>query len=377
MGTNPFDALTDEGESEPESSEVPAVDPNQLVRLNTIAVEVELGPQVYRPPFRRGSNETGLTPTTRPPEPVQLPPLQTGTQLPPRQFPTRRAAKSYRDHMRDVRPTNTASNDNNQSNYIPGMIIRTMHFEESIPTIDAFTSTEIKYTTNDGRERTAKVNPKYRYFIIVHCYERQSFTAEPIFTYGRKGFSDYSEQDKLGYIPLDNTYANLATRLQGIPEYNRVSHGRLFVEEIATSEFNTYPIVPESVVFFTYPVSFLYAKKCALAGYLTEDSRKRLLDLYYGYLDTKQERIAPRDPELTSTREQQFAAEQDRLQAENARLTQEAIDKDATIAQLQAEVTQLQTAPRTPPGPLTRSNKKRARSQQPHVADESPSKRRS
>jgi hypothetical protein len=210
MGTNPFDALTDEGESEPESPEVPAVDPNQLVRLNTIAVEVELGPQVYRPPFRRGSNETGLTPTTRPPEPVQLPPLQTGTQLPPRQFPTRRAAKSYRDHMRDVRPTNTASNDNNQSNYIPGMIIRTMHFEESIPTIDAFTSTEIKYTTNDGRERTAKVNPKYRYFIIVHCYERQSFTAEPIFTYGRKGFSDYSEQDKLGYMQLPNSIPTLS-----------------------------------------------------------------------------------------------------------------------------------------------------------------------
>jgi hypothetical protein len=204
----------------------------------------------------------------------------------------------------------------------------------------------------------------------------------PVFIHGKVGLRRHTAQEKLAYVALDYTYENPATRQQGIPECNRVSHGRLFIEDIAKSPGNPYPIEPESVVFFTYPVSFLYAKKVALAGYLTEDSRKLLLNLYYGYFDTKQEGIAPVNIELTATREQQHIAEQDRLQAANLRLTQEASEKDATIAQLRAELEQIRTAPRTPPAARNRSSRpsserKRTRSRNERVVDESPSKRRS
>jgi hypothetical protein len=123
--------------------------------------------------------------------------------------------------------------------------------------------------------------PKFWYFIVVHAYECQNFAAVPMFTYRGRGLWNKTDNGKLGYIPLvDPTGPRMIAD-------NEVAHGALEVERIHRTGA-TDPILPLSVVFFTYPVLFLYKKNINLAGNKTEQSRRKLLDLFYGYIDTKQ-----------------------------------------------------------------------------------------
>lgn len=140
------------------------------------------------------------------------------------------------------------------------MIIRTMHFEESMLRMDDRTAVDLKYTTPDGTERECKINAKYRYFIIFHCYEHQSFTAVPVFTYGKIGLQGHTSQKRLGYVPIDHIYENPATRAQGIPQCNRVSLGRLFTEEMAKPQNEPYPIpaAPEAARIIIVCLAVLY-----------------------------------------------------------------------------------------------------------------------